>query len=107
MDRIAAVGHGKKFDMTPEQAVAVARDATPADPGLGANDPSGLKVGQKVTVTPDDNARVPVTGTLVGADAQEIVLAIDSAEAGKVHVHFPRAGFEALPASRSGAQDAA
>jgi glutathione S-transferase len=107
MDRIAAVGHGQKTEMTPEEALAVARDTRPADPGLGDHDPSGLKLGQKVTVTPDDNARVPVTGTLVGADAQEIVLAIDTAEAGTVHVHFPRAGFEALPASSAGAQDAA
>ena len=96
MDRIAAIGHGSKTEMTPEQALAVAKAATPADAGLGDNDPSGIAVGTTVSVTPNDNARVPVTGKLVGADAQEVVLAIDSRHAGEVNVHFPRAGFETL-----------
>ncbi|MDU8913308.1 glutathione S-transferase family protein [Aestuariicoccus sp. MJ-SS9] len=101
MDRIGAIGHGSKTDMTPEKAVTVAKAATPADPGLGDNDPSGIALGTKVSVTPDDNARVPVTGTLVGADAQEVVVAIDSPEAGGLHVHFPRAGFETIAESNS------
>lgn len=101
MDRIAAIGHGANTDMTPQEAVAVAQAATPADPGLGDNDPSGIALGTDVTVTPDDNARVPVTGTLVGADAQEVVIAIDSPEAGRLHVHFPRAGFETIATSNS------
>ena len=96
MDRIGAIGHGTKTEMTPEEAVAAASAATPADPGLGDNDPSGIALGTDVTVTPDDNARVPVTGTLVGANAQEVVIAIDSPEAGRLHVHFPRAGFETI-----------
>ncbi len=98
MDRIAAIGHGTKTDMTPGDAVALAKAATPADPGLGDNDPSGLSLRTTVSVTPNDNARVPVTGTLVGADAQEVVIAVENAEAGKLHVHFPRAGFDTLAA---------
>lgn len=101
MDRIAAIGHGTKTDMTPEEALAIAKSATPGDPGLGDNDPSGLALGTTVSVTPNDNARVPVTGTLVGADAQEVVIAIDNAHAGALHVHFPRAGFETLAADTS------
>ena len=101
MDRIGAIGHGTKTDMTPEGALAVSQAAMPADPGLGDNDPSGIAPGTKVSVTPDDNARVPVTGTLVGADAQEIVIAIESPKAGRLHVHFPRAGFETIAESNS------
>ena len=101
MDRIAAIGHGTKTDMTPDEALAIAKAASPSACDLGDNDPSGLRVGTKVSVTPNDNARVPVTGTLVGADAQEVVIAIDSAEAGALHVHFPRAGFETLAHSTS------
>ena len=96
MDRIAAIGHGNKTDMTPEEALSIATAATPVSVGLGDNDPSGLRAGTTVTVSPNDNARVPVTGTLVEADAQEIVLAINSPDAGQLHVHFPRAGFETL-----------
>ena len=73
---------------------------------LGDNDPSGLRLRTTVSITPNDNARVPVTGQLVGADSQEAVLAIDSPDAGRVHVHFPRAGFEAL-AQENGARSAA
>ncbi len=98
MARIAAVGHGSKTDTTPEDALAAALAATPAAPTIGDNDPSGLTIGTIVTVTPDDNARVPVTGTLVAADAQEVVLAIESDQTGLIHVHFPRAGFETLAA---------
>jgi len=98
MARIAAIGHGRSTPMTPQEALARAARETPVDPGLGDRDPSGIALGTTVSVTPDDNARVPVTGQLVGADAQEIVLALDSAEAGRLHVHFPRAGFETLKA---------
>jgi glutathione S-transferase len=61
-------------------------------------DPTGLAPGSEVTVTPDDNARVPTTGTLVAADRQEVIVAVENDEAGRLHIHFPRAGFEVLPA---------
>lgn len=107
MARIAAIGHGRVSDMTPEEALAVAKAAEPAQPTLGDNDPSGIAVGTEVTVTPDDNARVPVSGKLVAADAQEVILAINSAEAGRLHVHFPRAGFDVIPVAAKGSSRAA
>lgn len=98
MDRIATIGHGQSTEITPEDAVEIARAASPAAPKLQGTDPSGLKAGSMVTVTPDDNARVPVKGKLVAANAQEIILSHESKDAGEIHLHFPRAGFEALPA---------
>ncbi|TRD22031.1 glutathione S-transferase family protein [Palleronia caenipelagi] len=98
MDRVAGIGHGTSTEMTSDDAIAAAKAATPVDGFDADDDPSGLHFGQRVTVTPDDNARVPVTGQIVAADAQEIVLARDTDEAGLIHIHFPRAGFEALPA---------
>ena len=98
MARVAAVGHGDKTDIASEETIAVARDAHPGDRFESDADPTGLRPGDMVTVTPEDNARVPAIGTLVAADAQEIVIARETAEAGTVHLHFPRAGFEALPA---------
>jgi glutathione S-transferase len=41
-------------------------------------------------------ARVPVEGIIIAADAQEIVVARESPETGRIHIHFPRAGFETL-----------
>jgi glutathione S-transferase len=101
-DRIAAIGHGTPTAMTSEQAFDVARAARPSPvTHLQANgDPGGLQAGCPVTVIPDDNARVPVKGTLVAASAQEIVIHREDAQAGDLHIHFPRAGFVVSPQAR-------
>ncbi len=54
----------------------------------------GPRIGSQVLVTPDDNAKVPVAGKLVAADATEIVIHRTTPEANDIHIHFPRAGFE-------------
>ncbi len=99
-DRITAIGHGNSTAMSPEDAFAVARDAQPAPvTHLRADgDPAGLPAGAKVVVTPDDNARVPVAGTLVAAGDSEIVIHRKDPQAGDLHIHFPRLGFDVLPA---------
>lgn len=98
-DRIAAIGHGRRSPMSAQQALDVARDATSiarvtADP----QDPNGRKLGETVTVTPDDTGRDPVVGELVASDAHEIVIRRSDREIGEVCVHFPRAGFVVAPA---------
>ena len=99
-ERMLSIGHGRPEAMSAEQALAVARDAAPAPPAhLRADgDPGGLRAGTRVTVTPEDNARIPVAGTLVAADATEVVIHRRDAQAGDLHLHFPRAGFEVAPA---------
>ena len=95
-ERMAQLGHGKPTEMTAEAALAAAKVATPMAVThiKRDDDPMGLKPGSPVTVTPDDNAKVPVKGTLVAADANEIILHHSSPQTGDIHVHFPRAGFE-------------
>jgi len=95
-DRIKAIGHGAPTAMTAEQAFEAARAAQPAPvTHLSPDgDPGGLKAGHPVTVTPDDNARVPVSGTLVAAGEHQIVIHRKDAQAGDLHLHFPRAGFD-------------
>jgi glutathione S-transferase len=51
-----------------------------------------------VSVAADDMGRDPVLGTLVAADAQEVVIRRSDLRIGDVHVHFPRAGFDVIPA---------
>ncbi len=98
-DRVAAIGHGRPQEMSTAEALAIGRAAEPAVLSTAADgDPSGLKQGQRVSVTPDDTGRNPVTGTLAAADSQEIVIRRNDAVAGDMQVHFPRAGFEAKPA---------
>lgn len=99
-ERVLATGHGRPEPMSAEDALAVAREAEPAPANhlKPDGDLYGIEVGQAVTVTPEDNARVPVAGALVGADATEIVIHRRDVQAGDLHVHFPRAGFEVKPA---------
>lgn len=99
-ERIAAFGHGTPTVMTAEEAFEQARRSQPAavthlDPN---GDPGGLKAGCPVIVTPDDNARVPVKGTLVAAGDSEIVIHRKDAQAGDLHIHFPRLGFDMVAA---------
>ena len=99
-DRIAAIGHGTPTAMTAEQAFEAARAAQPAPVRHLSpdGDPGGLKAGCPVTVTPDDNARVPVSGTLVAAGEHQIVIHRKDVQAGDLHLHFPRVGFDVQPA---------
>lgn len=98
-ERIAATGHGSPSAMTAEEAFEVARAATPA-PVTHMNAegvPGAIRPGTEVIVTPDDNARVPVKGRLVAADADEVVIHRHDSKAGDLHIHFPRLGFEVVP----------
>lgn len=93
--RILAFGHGTATPMTSEEAFDIACKATPAAvTHLSPHgDPGGLKAGTAVRITPDDNARVPVSGTLVAADAFDVVIHRRDERAGDLHIHFPRLGY--------------
>jgi glutathione S-transferase len=92
--RVAAIGHGERSEMTPAEALAVARASEPARfDGHDAGDPLGLAPGAAVRVMADDYGRDPIDGTLVGANAERVVLARQDPELGRLHTHFPRAGY--------------
>jgi len=99
-ERMAAIGHGKRSELSSQRALEIAKAATPAAAPAAADvsDPAGRKPGQKVRVTPDDVGKDPVTGELVRSNAQEIVIKRTDDQVGDVHVHFPRAGFVVAPA---------
>jgi hypothetical protein len=88
------LGHGRRTEMTGEEALQVARKAGPAaPPAHDPADPSGLKPGAAVTVAADDYGRDPIAGRLVAVNAERIVIARDAGELDLVHVHFPRVGY--------------
>ncbi|MBS0550587.1 MAG: glutathione S-transferase family protein [Proteobacteria bacterium] len=91
--KMKALGNGKPTPMTGAEALDVAKAATPAATKVDDKDPSGLKAGQKISVTPDDTGKVPVTGELVGLSADRISIKRTDERVGDVVVHFPRAGF--------------
>lgn len=96
--RMAALGEGKRLEISADDALAIARAATPAaGHGVGQEDPEGLVAGMEVDVTPDDYGRVPVRGRVVSADAYEVAIARHHDRTGDVVVHFPRIGFTVTP----------
>ena len=77
---------------------AAKRAKSPSSPPPhDAADPLGLSPGAAVVVMADDYGRDPVTGTLVAANRERVVLARDHEAVGTVHVHFPRAGYIVVP----------
>ncbi len=99
--RVGAIGHGHPAEMSGAEALAIARAASPvaSDLPAGFNDPSGSRAGHRVTVTPDDTGRDPVAGVLVASSASDVVISRTDPDVGPVQLHFPRAGFEVVPAS--------
>lgn len=99
MERVRALGHGTRSDMTSQEALAIAKAARPqTPPAHDRNDPLGRKIGDVVEVTPDDTGRDPVRGELVNSSREEVVIRRVDDQVGEVHVHFPRAGFVVRPA---------
>ncbi|MFO7993122.1 MAG: glutathione S-transferase family protein [Marinobacter sp.] len=95
MERMKAFGHGQFREITADQALDIARTATPRVIETASED---SLTGHKVEVAPDDYGREPVTGKLVFADGHALVLERSHARVGQVHVHFPARGFVLRPA---------
>jgi glutathione S-transferase len=99
--RVAALGHGKHTDMTPDEAIEVAHVNQPSEPDGWSPEAHavGLQRGDWVSVTPDDYGN-PVHGTILAWTVDEIVIRHEDPSVGKVNVHFPRVGFDVAPAQR-------
>lgn len=96
--RMTAIGHGKMTPMDSQEALAIAKAATPdAKSAPDPHDPSGRKPGDKVKVAADDYGRDQVAGEIVFGNAHEIAIRRHDPQVGEVVVHFPRAGFVVTP----------
>lgn len=95
VERIASLGHGRPAEFSAADALALAKASTP-EPVRGpvALETGGIALGEQASVMPVDSGFDPVTGELLMASADEIVLRRTDARAGTVHVHFPRFGFQ-------------
>jgi glutathione S-transferase len=92
--RVMGFGHGAFSEMTSEEALEVARNATPAAlPDEQFEEPNGFEVGQQVVIAATDYGVDPVAGELLFAGSEELILRREDERAGVVHVHFPRFGF--------------
>ena len=92
--RVLDFGHGSLSEMSSEQAIAVAREATPAAlPDEAFVDSNGFAAGQAVRIAAVDYGVDPVEGELLFVGREELILRREDERAGVVHVHFPRLGF--------------
>jgi glutathione S-transferase len=100
MARVEQIGHGTATQLDAKDALNIAQRASPqAIAATDARDPAGRKPGTHVQVMPDDTGRDPVVGELLASSRDEIVIRRSDALVGEVAVHFPRAGFQVLPAA--------
>lgn len=88
---VSEIGHGRREEITQAQAFAAARYAEPRP--LPASVEDAAAIGETVEVAPLDYGVVPVTGTLAALTEDRIILARVNTELGRLHVHFPRAGY--------------
>jgi glutathione S-transferase len=88
--RMAAIGHGAPEEASADDAIAIAKAATPRPISGGS--------GQSVLIRTEQSGDTPVSGTLLRCDEGGITVRRESERAGSVHVHFPRIGQIVVPA---------
>ncbi len=96
-ERVASFGYGQMTGSSGEKALEHARAMAPVLPDIEPMLPSGIALGDRVTVTPDDYGKIPVEGKLVACGSSEIVLARTTPETGPIMTHFPRTHFDITP----------
>jgi hypothetical protein len=98
MERIAAIGHGTPVALSSGAALDIAHNSNTDARFIKSHTASDLQVGQHVRVRPADVGRDPSDGVLVFATDDEIAIARHDERAGDVVVHFPRLGYDVIPA---------
>lgn len=95
VERIAAIGHGKPSEITSGDAIQIAKSSQPeAVQSAVAFETGGIALGEQAQAMPVDSGLNPVTGELMNASVDEIVIRRSDPRAGTVHVHFPRFGYQ-------------
>ena len=98
-ERIRAIGHGDRTEMSPSEALDIAARSTPQTPRLAdPDDPNARQPGDRVSVAPDDYGKIEVRGEIVSLSAQHIAIRRHDERVGDTVAHFPRAGFVVTPA---------
>ncbi|WP_062471357.1 glutathione S-transferase family protein [Variovorax boronicumulans] len=95
MDRMAAIGHGTSSKFSSDEAIVVAKAATPHTLLTDSTfqDDHGIALGSAVTIRAESFGLEETAGTLVAATRTHYTLERSSERTGTVHVHFPRIGY--------------
>jgi glutathione S-transferase len=99
-DRMAAIGHGTRTDISSDVALAEARATTPAKPRPSMPQEGDPHPGERARVRASDNAKDWVEGEVTFIDAGEIALLHSHPLVGDVVAHFPRLGYDWRAAER-------
>ena len=91
MERVQAIDHGDRSEVSREVALQVARDAEPEGPPGPAT--ADELTGKQVSVAADDYGRDQIHGELIGATEHQISILRMDPHLGAIAVHFPRIGF--------------
>ncbi len=103
-ERIARFGHGRKTDLSAEEAFELARLNEPGQREVvDALDPAGRKPGDWIRVSADDYGQDVVEGRLVALGPDVISILREDPEVGTIINHFPRIGFRVLGAEHPAA----
>lgn len=94
MDRVKAIGHGKRSDLSALEALAISKNHPAADVPAGACDIPGIALGDRIKVMPSDYGLDPVQGELVLVGENHMAVRRNDERAGTVLVHFPRTGYQ-------------
>lgn len=94
VQRIEDMGEGERSDISPQQALDIAREARPQEaPPVDAIVDASLPVGARVRIQPDDYGQEVTTGEIVWVSKDELAVKRHDGTVGDVMVHYPRAGY--------------
>jgi glutathione S-transferase len=99
IDRVDAIGQGTRTPISGEEALAIAKAATPETPRASEEVEGAPKPGSRVSIQTEDRAPEPVVGEVVFVSRGEIAIRRSAPETGDVVIHVPRAGFIVRPAA--------
>jgi hypothetical protein len=91
LERVKAIGHGRRSAMSREDALDIARTTEPMVGTVASRDAELEDM--RVTVAADDYGRDAISGVLVGSSEHHVSISRENPSTGRVVVHFPRIGF--------------
>jgi glutathione S-transferase len=97
-NRIRALGHGTRTDISAQDALTIAAESSPAVHAQDAiRDPEGHKVGDRVRISADEPVKTAIEGNIVSLSVHHVSIQRHDAHVGEIVVHFPRIGYAVLP----------
>lgn len=93
--RVKDIGHGTETEMSAEDALEIAQNATyTTKQHVAPGDPQDLKCGMDIAVTQDlDGGDPDVVGIVQYADRDTVAILHENEHVGTVCIHFPRVGY--------------